>query len=892
MILLEMVKSGVEPKTENYREILGLNDEKLYPFFPKINSSMNPAAKNFQGSVEYLESEDVSPYTPLHSKLNDIESDLFICEYLKAMCENNELGSLPTLLSALSCIMKKENAHTAFNLFENNIKDVIKKTNDSIIENEKNSNIKIDSNNKIISWSKKQEYTTFNVISIPDHAVQTLWMKLIGEISFICFRTKSTDLIEKYENIMKLYFHPDTIQLANFHRLLISYAFKNRSNSIDESKSNVTFASSVLDIGQRPILRDNFPKFPETKSEKAVLAVIRISRHFFWCGVPYTTHYNLALQACKNENRIEDIHHIIRAMRYNVKTNKIKCYSSPDSKSKDIQPKIIERLNSTTYEIFMNAMSPNKSNETIDKFENSEVKNNNTDKEEMFNNNQVKKSTKNENEIIFLALEFSNETLLNNSISDKLTKDISEDEIWARKFSNISIIRLLEKAFELCINDAMYSTVRSHENENERNVPNNNNSSPPIKVDINAQESLKNAVTIFNAISVCNFPHSVTNYQNLLRAYLRLVNALNEVDNNDSDDNIVGENQHGNNNNENGINNENVIETEYINEKSKKLAAERKHVLSYEERMRYLEDAVDLFEGMCSMNLSIDQSTGENLMSTIFNSRNTELLYRLITATPFSEIERTPISGNITAIFSCLSDLKKHQELLEFSVDYSMASNGKVQKEFSNIENWRKIITAVSELKKNEKTENFERLDGDDIEFSRRNEMKTHSNGSSIDFPIDEIRAKTASNIITGQNGRLTKTDQDFVTIIENCSKVRIFVENNQFVSDIVDNLVEKGLPYHALSFVKKAIEDCEFSSPKNIYESRSLAEIEKQKKVYLSYHQRIRLSASQRNQEYITDNKDEVLMEKLRVLRKSYAPQEMSFRNKWTEKLNKYNHR
>ena len=207
-------------------------------------------------------------------------------------------------------------------------------------------------------------------------------------------------------------------------------------------------------------------------------------------------------------------------------------------------------------------------------------------------------------------------------------------------------------------------------------------------------------------------------------------------------------------------------------------------------------------------------------------------------------------------------------------------------------------------MKNNEIIENYDKLN-DDKEFNKTVKMKTHPNESpvitetnefpleekvsldfllflnrrtSLNWSVDKNVTETASNIITGQKGRLTKTDQLFLRIIENCSKVRIFVDNNQLVLDIADVLVEKGLPHHALSFMKLVLEDCEFSAPKNIYESRTMTEIKSGKKVYLSSSQRLELSASQRNQTHITDKKDKVLMEKLRVLRKLYAPQEMRF--------------
>ena len=828
------------------------------------------------------------------------------------MSKNNELGSLPALLSALSCITRTENANVAFDIFEKNIKEIITHTNDSVVNDNKNSNIKVDANSKAKSWNKSKVYSTFNVISIPDSAVQTLWTKLIGEFSFICFRNKSEDLIEKYENIMKLHFHPDTIQLANYHRNLILYT--TRASSIIDSDTNVTLNSSILDTEKAPVMRSNFTKFPETKSEKALSAITRISKNFFWCGVPYTTHYNLALQACKNANKVEDIHHLIRVMRYNVRANKVKFYSSSDSKSKDVHPKIVERMNSTTYEIFMSAMQPTESNETMGKSQNNKTKNKSTDKEKKPNNGLVPKSTKNENEIILLALEFSNQTLLNNSITDKLTRDLNDEENWARKFTNISIIRLLEKAFQLSVRDAMEGSVRSNEiipNDNDAYLPiceksiSANISSPP-KEERNARDGLKNAVTIFNAISLCNFPHAEKNYRKLLRAYLRLVGALNEKEKEkgkgkkkDDDDDDSDKDQLDGSDHENEINTSDTTETEQKskNEIPNKSIPKRKYALSDTERIRYLEDAVDLFEGMCSTKLPVELDLGKSLMLTIVNSKNNELLSRLITASPFSYIVRTPISGNINTIFRCLSDLKKHQELLEFSAVFSAASRVRVQEEFSNIKNWQRIITAVHELKNDKTIEDLKPSNIDEKELNKIAERKSNVNETSVitqmnefpfeekvslDFllflnrktstnlPMDKVVTKTASNIIFAQNGILTKTDQLFVTTIENCSKVRIFVDNNQLVLGIVDILVEKGLPHHALCFLKKAIEDCEFSAPKNKYESRSMTEIQNEKKVFIT--------TSQRNQLFVTNRKDKVLTDKYRDLRNLYAPHEMLF--------------
>ena len=63
----------------------------------------------------------------------------------------------------------------------------------------------------------------------------------------------------------------------------------------------------------------------------------------------------------------------------------------------------------------------------------------------------------------------------------------------------------------------------------------------------------------------------------------------------------------------------------------------------------------------------------------------------------------------------------------------------------------------------------------------------------------------------------LTEIDEKLYSIISNCSRNRVFVDNDELVHDIVNLLVDVSMPLHSISVLRTALDDKIFSAPKLI---------------------------------------------------------------------------
>ena len=82
-------------------------------------------------------------------------------------------------------------------------------------------------------------------------------------------------------------------------------------------------------------------------------------------------------------------------------------------------------------------------------------------------------------------------------------------------------------------------------------------------------------------------------------------------------------------------------------------------------------------------------------------------------------------------------------------------------------------------------------------------------------YSQDPNKPKKKSNI--------TEIDEKFNNLLSNSSKLRIFVDNDILILNIVDLFVENDLPRYAFKFLHECLDCCKFSKPKSNTELRQM---------------------------------------------------------------------
>ena len=751
MILIEMAKCGIDPKSGIYREILGLNDIRLHNYRRKKPLIFNKEKVPFQNVCKFMSSQE-SPKKTVLTHLDEIETDIYLVKNIKEMNEKNELKTLVNLSCAISCLSRTQNKEFLIQLFENNINSAVQNT------------IKLTGGPPEVilkSWQlkKTQKNGKYNIIGITDSAIQNIWMRLLGDFYHVCYRQKrNEDDVEEIKDFLLRYFHPDTVKLIVFHNNLLLYSIAT-ADKVPNIPTILT--NNLLDTKNVPKLRSNFTKSPQEKSEKAIFQLTHIHKSLFWCGVPYTMHYNFALQACFHSGNIDDLHYIICLMNYNVKLNRQKNYFDVEKgKETIIMPGIVERPNATSYLLLIHAMI----------FKDIDVDNDNdyNDRREYMKNkdkekrNKIRKkirnrlNNRNEYDLYTLAVDFSHNIRNNNHTSGTLGNNVDED-YWKRKYSNFAIEKTLQKGFALTVRNATYGPWRefgspedihlinynpnnSNDYDNKNNNKNNNN---VYKMDAEGimqyrRDNLRDAVAIFDTISVCGFPHPDYNYQKLLLAILSLSSVDNKNDNH-NDDIEIDNNNNGhekedyndiyNNNSNNNSNNDsnddnnnhndnniydydNYYDDDYyyediddeIRKKEIKNILKSKSVIG-EDSLEYFEQAVDLFEGIVAVKRwsLLDVMLRQKLLTDVINSNNNKLINRLIGCSPSYFLRSNPLtSEQIKKILNALSELNENENLVKYFISFSKLSKNEAKQIFSNMENWKILINSLSKLKSRE----------------------------------------------------------------------------------------------------------------------------------------------------------------------------------------------
>ena len=930
MVLIEMAKCGIEPKPGIYREILNLNHSYLHNYRgrkPKIfrveKVPFENAFKIINKDKENKENKEIEKVmkSEIQINLDEQETDNFLIEKIREMNKNNGLKSLVNLSSAIACLSHTKNKEIIFELFTNNINDVIKNT-------KKITGIKEPEKSSKKSWQVRKVPVEgkFNIITISDSSIQTVWMKFLGDFHNICYHQKKEncdkmnkidkiDIVEKSKEFLSQYFNEDTLKLILFHSNLVSFALKTPNTKLNLP---TLLTNNLLDSISQPKLRSNFPKSQhESKSEKAIYQITHVPKSIYWSGVPYTMHYNYALQSCHNASEIDDLHYLICLMHYHVRLNRQKNYLDVDTKKETaIMPAIAERPNATSYLLLIHAML-NKNREDEDEYSTERTRN--RDKRarlKMKIKNRV--SNKNEYDLFSLAVDFAHKIRTNNHVSGALGNDI-DDDYWKRKYSNFAIEKTLQKGFALTVRNATYGplleddvhTIKNLINYDPNNFNVNNiNKNEIYKMDANGimqfrKDNLRDAISIFDTISVCGFPHPNYNYQNLLVAILSLnTETLTKIEKNDNNSeysnfdtmkkyNVMsnGNNRCGNNNNNNNNddnNNANNNDDEYGNyndnmndnnnnnnnnnngddqidqnienydyyydddyyyediDVSKKDEKVRNILMSEntigEDSLEYLEQAVDLFEGIVAVKRwsLLDILLRKKLLTDVINSKNHNLIHRLIACSPSYFLRSSRLSPNhVKTVLHSLSELGEYETLVKYFISFSKSSKEEVNEIFLNMENWKILANSLAILKDkelinkngNEYNDNINNIDNNeneenfDIEMNNKNIKKSPGNdvlnvqNTSSNF-LNFLDRKTTENyddeneeheraeIKKGAKYEITEIDELIFTVFDNLSEIRFFVDDDDLVRNVADILIDQNLLRHTQFLLKMAIKD------------------------------------------------------------------------------------
>ena len=840
MILIEMAKCGIDPKSGIYREILGLNDISLHNYRWQKPLIFKREKVPFQNVCQFMSSQDLQKKT-VFKPLDEKDTDTYLVKNIKEMNEKNELKTLVNLSCAISCLAYTQNKDFLILLFENNINDAIKNT------------LKItDAPPEVIlkSWQLKKTQINgkFNIIGITDSAIQNIWMKLLGDFYHVCYRQKKNELdIEKINHCLLRYFHPDTVKLIVFHNNLLLHSIPN-ADKIPNLPTILT--NNLLDTKNVPKLRSNFTKSPQEKSEKAIFQITHIPKNLFWCGIPYTMHYNFALQACLHSGNIDDLHYLICLMNNNVRLNRPKNYFDTEkSKETIIMPGIVERPNAASYLLLIHAMiykDAKYDNDYGDRTE--QIKNKNKDKR----NKIMKKirnrlNNRNEYDLYSLAVDFSHKIRNNNHTSGTLGLNIDE-EYWKRKYSNFAIEKTLQKGFALTVRNATYGPWRdfgspegihlinynpnnsndNYDNNNNDNNHNSNNNNNVYKMDVEGimqyrRDNLRDAVAIFDTISVCGFPHPDYNYQKLLLAILSISSVDNKSINNNDYDEINNSNNNeenenyndiydnnndnsdiGNNDNDNNGNNTYTYDKYYdddyyyedlddeIRKKEIKNILRSKSVIG-EDSSEYFEQAVDLFEGIVAVKRwsLLDVMLRQKLLRDVINSNNNKLINRLIGCSPSYFLRSNPLtSDQIKKILNALSELNENENLVKYFISFSKLSKNEAKQIFSNMENWKILINSLSKLKSQEydnrrrNSEDINRNEYNDDNNNYRNNNQINNNNNNNNNTNSYVSEEVMNDYHNRNNYKKIQIQNDELNITNTSSNFLNFLDRLTTESD------------------------------------------------------------------------------------------------------------
>jgi hypothetical protein len=340
--------------------------------------------------------------------------------------------------------------------------------------------------------------------------------------------------------------------------------------------------------------------------------------------------------------------------------------------------------------------------------------------------------------------------------------------------------------------------------------------------DLGPVEYLNRAVVIFNAISLCDFPHSEGSYRDLLRCYLEVAGAEVKTDDQTASEVRVRKR---------------LLRAKFAPKKEKdmndviEIEAARNNVvgsggekrppvdMSEEERAECFEHAVDLFERMNAGVSSAEDFLVTSLIRTIVKTRSPELLRRFISSQSPSFIVRS-IGDKFNDVLKAYSHLKNHRKLMEFCFEFSASPPRKMVKNgFSSTTNWKYLIDAFVELRKEEKEELSEKKEHSEIENSSNSDEKNN-------FPVEEkliLRNGEEETIENLTDPIFTEIDQIFNAITSNCSRNRVFVDNDELVNDVANMLMEEHLPLHAITVLRTALDDKTFSAPERFYKKSEL---------------------------------------------------------------------
>ena len=480
MILVDLIKIGCTPHVEVYREMLGINHDFLFG-----HDKVEIVKREMHASyIRRVESSDAifREKSPLgHGKdLNLKQTEKYIKEKIIELNEKGKINTLVSLLCAIQCLKQSDNYLLINKLFVDNI--------NNIIEEEKN-RIKINKVRNFDEHSNLSNNNKFDIFSYSDPTMHEIWIRLLGEYSL---HYQTPDL-KKYLKIVDEKFLKTSQEVALYHRNLLIFSTStstttstlipssgSNSRSIsksfpllsdnDDEKQNVNKSENkneIKNINKNENKDENHNIFTNSKSNiipsKSIENFMKLSNNLNEKGIPLLIHYDMMLQGMKRAEKHEEM--------------------------KEFQ----EYIQNENYEI---------------------KKNKNIDIQSLFKC-EIKEylirfyNIKNEREMLEFGINIAGKVIANDCIAGSLLNCSTDKEFYLKKYANFTIINLLEESLKIAIkktkNPKTITTTKSYVNEETQ------------------EEMLKNVVLLFNAISVCNFPHSTLQYVNLLNLYLRVM---------------------------------------------------------------------------------------------------------------------------------------------------------------------------------------------------------------------------------------------------------------------------------------------------------------------------------------------------------------------------------
>ena len=509
---MDMIRGGCPPTLEVFREVLDLNHDFLHGYdrsiIPEWDMHLNQTRMLEKGDNIKRESSPLGADVLLDSNL----TEKYMVKKINELNDKGELKSIVSLLCAIRCLRKNDDHLLINKIFLDNIEKII----DDEREKTKIKNgiyIDVDKNNK--NEKDMEDTTKFNIFSDSDNVINEIWIRLLGEYS-LNFQNPE---LENYLNVINEKFSKNTREIAFFHRNLLNLQLQypiirfegnDKSNFFSDKNNFITDKNNFISDNYNNNDNRNDIKISEIEMlptssniylNRAINSIINTPDYLIENGLPLILHYDLLLQALRGAEEYQEL-------------NKLQKHIQKQNQS------INDNNNNTNNSSNYNDNNNNNNDNNIINNDKNVMKN--LLLSEMREYHSGLHNIKNNKEMILFGVNIAENILNNKSIAGSLSNCQTDDEFYCKKYANLTVINSLEKAYDLAIEETKrtkLSDLQMTGNGNSSNNIDNINS----KNDINAYNPLKNVVLLFNAISVCNFPHATKSYVDILTTYLRVM---------------------------------------------------------------------------------------------------------------------------------------------------------------------------------------------------------------------------------------------------------------------------------------------------------------------------------------------------------------------------------